>query len=173
MPSGNAYKPGDVITTYSSKTVEIISTDAEGRLILCDAISYAKELGASNIIDIATLTGSCANFLGEINIGLLSNSDELAEKIISCGKEVGENFWRLPNNPEYLDQLKTDNADLKNTGTSCGAIVAGLFLQSFAEDVNFAHLDIAGCSNLSTGSDFLENGATGIPTRTLIEYLTK
>jgi leucyl aminopeptidase len=173
MPSGSAYKPGDVITTYSGKTVQVISTDAEGRLILCDAISYAKELGATNIIDVATLTGSCAQFLGGINIGLLSNSNELANKIIECGNIVGENFWRLPNNPEYLEQLKTDSADLKNSGTSCGAIVAGLFLQSFSEDVNFAHLDIAGCSCAAAGSDLYEAGATGVPTRTLIEYLTK
>lgn len=173
MPSGNAYKPGDVITTYSGKTVQVISTDAEGRLILCDAISYAKELGATNIIDVATLTGSCAQFLGGINVGLLSNCDELAQDIIETGKKVGENFWRLPDNPEYLEQLKTESADLKNSGNSCGAIVAGLFLQSFAEDVNFAHLDIAGCSGSATGSDLFDAGATGVPTRTLIEYLIK
>jgi leucyl aminopeptidase len=173
MPSGNAYKPGDVITTYSGKTVQVISTDAEGRLILCDAITYAKELGATNIIDVATLTGSCAQFLGGINVGLLSNSDELAEAIINTGKEVGENFWRLPNNPEYLEQLKSDRADLKNSGTSCGAIVAGLFLQSFAEEVNFAHLDIAGCSGSQNGTDLYDAGATGVPTRTLIELLLK
>lgn len=173
MPSGNAYKPGDVITTYSGKTVQVISTDAEGRLILCDAISYAKELGATSIIDIATLTGSCANFLGDINIGLLSNSTPLANDIINCGKEVGENFWRLPDNAEYFEQLKTDSADLRNTGTSCGAIVAGFFLQCFAEDTNFAHLDIAGCSGSPKGSDLYDPGATGVPTRTLIEYLTK
>ncbi|MCM0648970.1 leucyl aminopeptidase [Clostridium swellfunianum] len=173
MPSGNAYKPGDVITTYCGKTVQVISTDAEGRLILCDAIAYAKELGATNIIDIATLTGSCSQFLGGINAGLLSNSDELANSIINTGKEVGENFWRLPNNPEYLEQLKTDSADLKNSGTSCGAIVAGLFLESFAEDVNFAHLDIAGCAGSASGSDLYDAGATGMPTRTLIELLMK
>jgi leucyl aminopeptidase len=173
MPSGNSYKPGDVITTYSGKTVQVISTDAEGRLILCDAITYAKELGAATIIDVATLTGSCANFLAGINVGLLSNSDELASSIIKCGKEVGENFWRLPDNPEYLEQLKTDSADLKNTGDSAGAIVAGLFLQSFAEDVNFAHLDIAGCSGSPKGTDLYDAGATGVPARTLIHYLTK
>ena len=173
MLSGNAYKPGDVITTYSGKTVQVISTDAEGRLILCDAITYAKELGATNVIDVATLTGSCAQFLGGVNVGLLSNSDQLANRIISTGKEIGENFWRLPDNPEYLEQLKTDSADLKNSGSSCGAIVAGLFLQSFAEEVNFAHLDIAGCSGSSTGSDLYDAGATGVPTRTLIEYILK
>jgi leucyl aminopeptidase len=173
MPSGTAYKPGDVITTYSGKTVQVISTDAEGRLILCDAITYAKELGATNIIDVATLTGSCAQFLGGINVGLLSNSDELANRIISTGKEIGENFWRLPDNAEYLEQLKTSSADLKNSGNSCGAIVAGLFLQSFAEGVNFAHLDIAGCTGSATGSDLYDAGATGMPTRTLIEYMLK
>ncbi len=173
MPSGTAYKPGDVITTYSGKTVQIISTDAEGRMILCDAISYAKELGATTIIDIATLTGSCANFLGSINVGFLSNSDKLANEIISCGLKVGENFWRLPHNPEYMEQLKTASADLRNTGTNCGGIVAGLFLKSFAEDINFAHLDIAGPASASSSSGIYDIGATGVPTRTLIEYLIK
>lgn len=172
MPSGNAYKPGDVLTTYSGKTVQVISTDAEGRLILCDAITYAKELGATTIIDIATLTGSCANFLGGINVGMLSNSDSLSKTLIECGNSVGENLWRMPDNEEYMEQLKTDSADMRNSGTNCGAIVAGLFLQSFAEDVNFAHLDIAGCASSSSGSDLYDRGATGIPTRTLIEYLT-
>lgn len=171
MPSGNAFKPGDVITTYSGKTVQIVSTDAEGRLILCDAITYAKELGATTIIDVATLTGSSANFLGEINTGFISNSNTLSDRLISKGSEIGENFWRFPNNIEYLEQLKTDCADLKNTGNNCGAIVAGMFLQSFAEDSNFIHLDIAGTSNCRNGSDFYEKGATGIPTRTLIELL--
>lgn len=171
MPSGESYKPGDVITTYCGKTVQVISTDAEGRLILCDAISYAKELGATNIIDIATLTGSSANFLGGINIGLFSNSDELSNSIIKCGEEVGESFWRLPNNPEYADQLKTESADLRNTGTSCGAIVAGMFLQNFADDVDFAHLDIAGCAAFSKPNNAYDSGANGMPARTLIELL--
>lgn len=173
MPSGSSYKPGDVITTYSGKTVQIISTDAEGRLILCDAISYAKELGATKIIDIATLTGSCSNFLGNINMAILSNSDTLASNIIKCGKDIGENLWRLPNNEEYLEMLKTDAADLKNTGGSCGAIVAGLFLQSFAEDVEFAHIDIAGSAVYSQKTNFYDVGANARPARTLIKYITK
>lgn len=171
MPSGCSYKPGDVITTYSGKTVQVISTDAEGRLILCDAITYAKELGATSIIDIATLTGSCANFLGGINIGLCSNSDNLSQKIIKCGEDVGENIWRLPSNPEYMEQLKTDCADLRNTGSACGAIVAGLFLQTFAEDIDFAHLDIAGASSYSKPLDAYDIGANGIPISTLIELI--
>lgn len=173
MPSSTAYKPGDVITTYSGKTVEVISTDAEGRLILCDAITYAKELGANYIIDIATLTGSCANFLGDINIGLFSNSNELSFKLTKCGREVGEHLWRLPYNEEYIEQLKTDNADLRNTGTNCGAIVAGKFLESFAEDVAFAHLDIAGISKYNSPKDGYEAGANAIPCRTLINFFTK
>lgn len=171
MPSSNSYKPGDVITTYSGKTVQVISTDAEGRLILCDAITYAKELGATSIIDIATLTASCAKFLGSINIGLSSNSDELSQKIIKCGERVGENIWRLPSNPEYAEQLKTDCADLRNTGSSCGAVVAGLFLQSFAEDVDFAHLDIDGSSYYTKPVDAYDTGANGRPVRTLIEFI--
>ncbi len=173
MPSSNAYKPGDVITTYSGKTVEVISTDAEGRLILCDAITYAKELGANYIIDIATLTGSCANFLGDINIGLFSTSNELSFMLTRSGREIGEYLWRFPNNDEYLEQLKTDNADLRNTGTSCGAIVAGKFLESFAEDVAFAHLDIAGSACYSSPKYAYEKGANAIPCRTLINFLTK
>ncbi|MDP4143853.1 MAG: leucyl aminopeptidase [Bacillota bacterium] len=173
MPSANAYKPGDVITTYSKKTVQVISTDAEGRLILCDAITYAKELGATTIIDVATLTGSCANFLGDINIGMLCNNDILSNNIINAGRDIGENIWRMPNNPDYLEQLKTPSADLKNTGTNCGAIVAGLFLESFAEGTDFAHLDIAGCSSFSKASNIYSKGASGMPTRTLINYLMK
>lgn len=173
MPSSKAYKPGDVITTYSGKTVEIISADAEGRVVLCDAITYAKELGANYIIDIATLTGSCANFLGDINVGLFSNSNELAYMLTKSGKEIGENLWRLPNNPEYLEQLKTNNADLKNSGSNCGGIVASKFLECFAEDVSFAHLDIAGMATYKSPRDAYEEGANGIPARTLINFLTK
>lgn len=173
MPSGSAYKPGDVIITYSGKTVEVVNTDAEGRLILCDAISYAKELGSTTIIDIATLTGSCANFFGNINIGLLSNSSELAHDIINCGKNVGENFWRLPNNIEYMNELKSDAADIKNTSTKCGAILGGMFLQSFCEDINFAHIDIAGCAYNSKVLSPYDKGANALPTRTLIEYIMK
>ncbi|NMM64526.1 leucyl aminopeptidase [Clostridium sp. P21] len=173
MPSGCAYKPGDVITTYSGKTVEVTSTDAEGRLILCDAISYAKELGSTTIIDIATLTGSCSNFLGDINIGLLSNSNELASDIINCGKRVGENFWRLPNNIEYMNELKSEAADIKNSSGKCGAIIGGMFLQSFCEDINFAHIDIAGCAYSSKATAPYDKGSNALPARTLIEYIMK
>lgn len=173
MPSGTAYRPGDVIKTYSGKTVEVISTDAEGRLILCDAISYARELGATKIIDVATLTGSSANFLGGINIGLYTNSKVLGEEIVSTGKETGENFWILPNNSDYRKQLETDAADMRNTGTSCGAIVAGAFLEAFAEDTEFAHMDIAGCSSTSKPEGVYESGAKGTPARTLIELVIK
>lgn len=173
MPSSKAYKPGDVIKSYSGKTIQVISTDAEGRLVLADAISYAKELGATTIIDVATLTGSCANFLGGINIGLLCNSNKLSKELIKSGKETGEYLWRLPNNEEYMEKLKTPSADLKNTGDNSGAIVAGLFLQSFAGDINFAHLDIAGCSSSKIHSHVYEEGANGVPTRTLINFILK
>lgn len=172
--SSKAYKPGDVIKSYSGKTVEIISTDAEGRLVLADAISYAKDLGATNIIEVSTLTGSCANFFGGINIGLSCNSNKLSDELINSGIQTGEYIWRLPNNEEYIEQLKTPNADLKNTGNNSGAIVAGLFLQSFVDsNVNFAHLDIAGCSASKKGNSAYDNGANGIPSRTLINYLLK
>lgn len=173
MPSGCAYKPGDVLVTYSGKTVEIVNTDAEGRLILCDAISYAKELGSTTIIDVATLTGSCANFLGDINIGLFSNSTKLASDIIDSGKNVGENFWRLPNNEEYMNELKSEAADIKNSSSKCGAILGGMFLESFCKDVNFAHLDIAGCAYSSKSSAPYDSGSNALPARSLIEYIMK
>ncbi|PPK47974.1 M17 family metallopeptidase [Clostridium algidicarnis] len=173
MPSSKAFKPGDVITTYSGKTVEIISTDAEGRMVLCDAITYAKELGANFIIDIATLTGSCANFLGDTNLGLFTNSNELAFTLTKSGREVDEYLWRFPSNEEYLDQLKTANADIKNSGTNCGAIVASKFLEYFAEDVSFAHLDIAGFMYNTKTTGAYDKGATCIPFRTLLNFLTK
>ncbi|WP_051986292.1 leucyl aminopeptidase family protein [Clostridium amazonitimonense] len=173
MPSGKSYKPGDVITTYSGKTVEIISTDAEGRVILSDAISYARELGANYIIDVATLTGSSANFLGDINVGLFTNSNELAFMLTKSGREVGEYLWRFPNNDEYLEQLKTPNADLKNSGSSCGAIVASKFLESFAEDTAFAHLDIAGFILNAVPKGAYDKGASCVPFRTLFNFLNK
>lgn len=173
LPSESCYKPGDVVVSYSGKTVEVTNTDAEGRLILCDAISYAIELGSTAIIDVATLTGSCANFLGNINIGLFSNSNELSSRLIDCGKSVGENIWRLPDNEEYLDELKTDAADIKNSGTSCGAIVAGMFLQSFCDDVDFAHLDIAGCAYNYKACPPYDKGANAIPAKTLIEFIMR
>lgn len=173
MPSSKSFKPGDVITTYSGKTVEIISTDAEGRMVLCDAITYAKELGANFIIDVATLTGSCANFLGDTNLGLFTNSNELAFTLTKSGREVDEYLWRFPNNEEYLDQLKTNNADIKNSGTNCGAIVASKFLEYFAEDVSFAHIDIAGFMSNTKTTGAYDKGSTCIPFRTLLNFLTK
>lgn len=173
MPSSKSFKPGDVITTYSGKTVEIISTDAEGRMVLCDAITYAKELGANFIIDVATLTGSCANFLGDTNLGLFTNSNELAFTLTKSGREVDENLWRFPSNEEYLHQLKTPNADIKNSGTNCSAIVASKFLEYFAEDVAFAHIDIAGFMSNTKTTGAYDKGSTCIPFRTLLNFLTK
>ncbi len=150
LVSGKAYKPQDVITTMSGKTVEIVSTDAEGRLILCDAITYAQELGATRLIDLATLTGACVSALGELYTGVFSNSDSYCEEILQSSYESDEKAWRLPIDPEYFEKLKSNSADFKNSvgKMGAGASVAANFLEAFVnDDVEWIHLDIAGTSD--------------------------
>ena len=145
MPSGHALKPGDVLKSLSGKTIEIISTDAEGRLALADAISYAKKLGALRIVDIATLTGACLVALGKITSGLISNDDGLADLLLDVSEKTGEKMWRLPTFDEYDEQIKSDIADMKNSGgRPAGTITAGMFLKRFVGDTSWAHIDIAG-----------------------------
>ncbi|WP_041862204.1 leucyl aminopeptidase [Candidatus Kinetoplastidibacterium stringomonadis] len=167
MPSGNSNKPGDVITSMSGKTIEIINTDAEGRLILCDALTYAKKFNPEIVIDIATLTGACVVALGSIYTGLFSNNDELARKIINAGQSSKDLVWRMPINSSYLGLLKSNFADLSNTGgPSAGAITAGCFLSEFAESYKWAHLDIAG-----TAWKKNNKGATGRPISLITKFL--
>ncbi|AGF49153.1 leucyl aminopeptidase [Candidatus Kinetoplastidibacterium galati] len=167
MPSGNSNKPGDVVTSMSGKTIEIINTDAEGRLILCDALTYAKRFNPDIVIDIATLTGACVVALGSIYTGLFSNNDELAAKIINAGESSRDPVWRMPLDKSYLDLLKSNFADLSNTGgPSAGAITAGCFLSEFAEHYKWAHLDIAG-----TAWKKNNEGATGRPVSLITKFL--
>lgn len=174
MPSGTSYKPGDILTAKNKKTIEIDNTDAEGRLTLADALCYACELGVDEVIDIATLTGACMVALGSQAAGIMGNNQELIDKLIKTGEENGERFWQLPMFEEYFDGLKSDVADMRNTGGRWGgASAAGVFLKEFVKDnVAWAHLDIAGTAFLEKPQKELIKGATGIGVRTLINYIT-
>lgn len=170
MPAGNASKPGDVITSMSGKTIEIITTDAEGRLILADAITYAQKLGATQIIDIATLTGACVVALGNVTSGLLTNHQHFCEKLKTAATHTGEKMWELPNFAEYKEQIKSDIADLKNSGgRMAGTITAGLFIEAFTNDLPWIHMDIAGTADSDKDHGYRTKGATGVGTRTLIQ----
>lgn len=173
MPGGNAYKPGDVIGSLAGKTIEVISTDAEGRLILADAIAYAKELGAKKIIDIATLTGGVRVALGDVAAGIMGNSDELVNALIGSSKRTGEKLWRLPLYEEYKEYLKSDVADIMNSTESGGkasASVGGIFLEKFFGDTPFAHIDVGGTAYTEKGKGYLTSGATGFGVRLFADY---
>ncbi|HKQ99722.1 MAG TPA: leucyl aminopeptidase [Pyrinomonadaceae bacterium] len=174
LPSGKATKPGDVVKAMSGKTIEIINTDAEGRLILSDAICYAKKLGAKRIVDMATLTGAVSIALGDVNTAVLGTDQELIDEIIATGKEVGEKFWQLPLDKEYSKQIKSDIADIKNVGgRKAGTITAAAFLKEFADGVSWAHLDIAGTAWGDDAKPYRAKGPTGIAVRTLIEMVER
>jgi len=170
MPSGTAIKPGDIITQYNGKTVEVNNTDAEGRLILADALAYAVELGAERIVDIATLTGAVEIALGSTYAGLISNDDELAAAVSRAGEATGELSWRLPLHPEYKELMKGTVADLSNLGKKrkAGTITAASFLEEFVGETAWAHLDIAG-SAWDIGREYVGNEANGFGVRLLVE----
>lgn len=168
MPSGRASRPGDIVTTLSGKTVEILNTDAEGRLVLCDAITYAERFEPDVLIDVATLTGACVVALGHHISGLMSNHNPLAHDLLNAGDLAGDKTWRLPLGDEYQEQLNSNFADMANIGGSpAGAITAGCFLARFAKKLNWAHLDIAGVAWVSGKA----KGATGRPVPLLTQYL--
>lgn len=172
MPSGTAFKPGDVITTMSGKTVEIITTDAEGRLVLADCITYAKEQGVSCLIDCATLTGGVIVALGTISSGAISNNAELVREVLDSAEQAGERLWQLPNFEEYRELNKSRVADLKNSGGRNGhAIIAGVFLESFVGDTPWVHLDNAGTAYIGSGMDLNPAGATGSMSRTIAQFV--
>jgi len=170
LPSGTALKPGDIVKAMNGKTIEIISTDAEGRLILADALSYAVKQNLSPLIDLATLTGACRVALGTGYSGLFSNNQQLVDKISSAADKTGEKMWRMPLPEEYKEQNKSLIADIKNSGEKYGgAITAALFLSEFAGDTPWAHLDIAGTASSNKESGYTVKGATGVGVRTLVE----
>ncbi len=172
LPGGNALKPADVLTAMNGKTIEIISTDAEGRLTLADALSYAKKHGAKLVVDVATLTGACRVALGDICTGAFSNNQELVDKVIAAGAEAGEKIWQMPMYEEYKEQNKSEVADIKNTGGRyAGAITAAQFLAEFAGDTPWVHLDIAGTSMNEKEQNYLVKGATGVAVRTLVNLV--
>lgn len=172
MPSGSSVKPGDVVTAYNGKTIEILNTDAEGRVTLSDSLSYAAELKPKYIVDVATLTGACMIALGENVSGVMGNNPAFVEKILNAGKLENEKSWELPLIEEYKEMLKSTVADLKNTAKRYGgAITAGLFLQEFVNDVSWVHMDIAGPSFLERDTDLISKGASGVPVKTLLRFL--
>ena len=176
MPSGDAARPGDIVTGYDGKTIEINNTDAEGRLILADAISYViKEYKPVILIDVATLTGACVVALGERIAGLFSPDDELAEKIIQSAKKTGERCWRMPLPEDYMELLKSEFADISNMSSSKwgGAITAALFLSEFIKDTRWAHIDIAGPAYIKKETDYCGAGGTGFGVRLLCDLIPK
>lgn len=172
LPSGTAYKPGDIITSYSGKTIEIISTDAEGRLILADALAYAQKYEPRAIVDIATLTGACVIALGNVTAGLLGNDQRLINKIKSSAQKTGEKVWELPLFEEYDEQIKSDLADMKNTGgRPAGTITAAGFLKKFVGKTSWAHLDIAGMDWEEKGKPYIPKGPIGFGVRLFLQFL--
>jgi leucyl aminopeptidase len=172
LPSGTATKPGDIVRALSGKTIEVINTDAEGRMILADALAYAQRYQPAAVIDLATLTGACVVALGHHAIGLMGNNLELIARLKEAGQASGERVWELPLWEEYHEQLKSDVADMKNVGgRPAGAITAAALLSKFAEGYPWAHLDIAGTAYTDEEKSYIPKGGTGVGVRLLVELL--
>jgi leucyl aminopeptidase len=172
MPGDRAYRPGDVLRSLSGQTIEVVNTDAEGRLILADALTYARRFKPAVLIDIATLTGACIVALGDHLTGMLGNDNSLKDLLRTASETTGETLWELPLWEEYDDLIKSDVADMKNAGArSGGAITAALFLKKFVGDTPWAHLDIAGPSFLAKDKGYIPKGASGVGVRLLLEFL--
>jgi leucyl aminopeptidase len=163
-------KPGDILKAMNGKTIEVISTDAEGRLILADALSYAVKQGLSPLIDLATLTGACRVALGLLFSGVFGNDQNLVDKVLKAAERTGERMWQMPMPEEYKEQNRSEVADIKNSGNRYGgAITAALFLAEFVENTPWVHLDIAGPRLSAKESGYMVKGATGFGVRTLVE----
>ena len=172
LPSGKAYKPGDILKTLSGQTVEVISTDAEGRLILSDALTYSLRYKPKAIIDLATLTGACVIALGDYVIGLFGNDETLLKRVEDASSKSGERVWRLPLWDDYFEYIKSDVADFKNVGTrAAGAIIGGIFLSKFVEKTPWVHLDIAGPAFIEKERPYIPKGGTGVGVRLLVQLL--
>ena len=170
MPGGSAQRPGDVVTAMNGKTIEVINTDAEGRLVLADALCLARERGITRLVDIATLTGAMVTTLGKTCTGVMGNDDALIGDVIEAGKQTGEKFWQLPMFEEYKELIRSDVADMKNSGgRQAGSISAAFLLKEFVGGAAWAHLDIAGTSTSEKVSGYQVKGATGTPARTLAQ----
>lgn len=172
MPSGKATKPGDIVTAMNGRTIEVINTDAEGRLILADALCYANKLGATKIIDCATLTGACVIALGHVASAAVGTDDALMNEFLVAAKPTGERYWQMPLYEEYASAMKSDIADLKNAGgRPAGTLTAAAFLRSFVDETPWLHLDIAGTAYLDSESAWQAKGPTGTPVRALVSYV--
>jgi leucyl aminopeptidase len=172
MPGGRAQRPGDVVRSMAGKTIEVINTDAEGRLILADALAYARKLGATKMVDLATLTGAVSIALGDVYVAVLGNNQDWIDTIIASGKSAGEKFWQLPLDTDYREQIKSEIADIKNVGgRKAGTITAAYFLREFVEETPWAHLDIAGTAWNDSNKPYLSVGPTGIGVRTLVKLV--
>ncbi len=175
MPDGKASRPSDVVTAMTGKTIEILNTDAEGRLILADAVAYAEKQGATRIVDMATLTGAVIIALGDQNTGIMGNDQKFVDEIIDQGKDAGEGFWQLPVSPEYSKQIRSDIADIKNIGPrgKAGTIMGAVFIQEFVDKAKWAHLDIAGTAWSDSVQPHQAKGPTGVAIRTLIKLIER
>jgi leucyl aminopeptidase len=169
MPGSRAQRPGDIVTAMSGKSIEVINTDAEGRLILADALTYARRQGCTHLVDAATLTGAIVVALGHLNIGLFANDDGMRDRVLAAAKSEGERMWAMPLEDDYKEYLKSAFADLANVGGRWGgAITAAIFLKEFAEETPWVHLDIAGTAWLDDSKPYLAKGPSGVPVRTLV-----
>jgi leucyl aminopeptidase len=172
LPGGASYRPGDIVTTYSGKTVEVQNTDAEGRMILCDGIAYAVKQKCETIIDIATLTGACKVALGSYMAGLMGNNDALVKQLQKASEQSGEKVWHLPSGDEYVNEMKNKISDLKNIGSRWGgASTAAAFLSQFVGDKKWAHIDMAGVEMFEKATEFTSEGSSGFGVRLLTTYL--
>ncbi len=173
MPDGLAFKPGDVLTAMSGKTIEVLNTDAEGRLVLADGLHYAQQLGATRLVDAATLTGAISVALGQINAGLFSNHDATAQQFLDTLSTSGEKYWRMPCTDDYREAIKSSIADIMNTGNSRygGSISAAMFLREFVGDTPWIHLDIAGTAWIDAEKPWQSKGPSGIAVRSIVEWV--
>lgn len=172
MPSGKAQKPGDVQIAMSGKSIEIINTDAEGRLVLADGLFYARQLGCTHLVDAATLTGACVVALGMVNAGIFANNEELFERFAKALQISGEKMWRLPLDAEYQEMIRSGIADIVNSGGRWGgAVTAAMFLKEFVDDTPWIHLDIAGVAWMEENKSWIAKGPSGIAVRSLVEFV--
>ena len=172
MPSGKAQKPGDVQIAMSGKSIEIINTDAEGRLVLADGLYYARQLGCTHLVDAATLTGAVVVALGYVNAGVFSNNDDFYERFCKALEQAGEKFWRMPVDAEYTEVIRSSIADIVNSGGRWGgAITAAMFLKEFAEDTPWLHLDIAGTAWTEEAKPWIAKGPSGIAVRSVVQLV--